>query len=127
MRKKMKDNKEWKNQFRERLLDFSVSILKVASKLPKAPAGFAIANQIVRSGTSVGANFEEAQDASSMRDFLQKLSIALREAKETYYWLKVIKKANLLEEVIIEKELVECNEIVSILVSCVKSAKLKLL
>lgn len=120
------NNKEWKYAIRERLLNFSVSTIRLASKLPKTPAGYAIASQVIRSATSIGANFEEAQDASSTRDFLQKLNISLREAKESYYWLEVIKKAKLLDEININSELSECNEITAILVSSVKTSKAKL-
>lgn len=99
-----KSNNEWKKKFLERLLKFAVRTIKLASKLPKTPAGVAIASQLIKAGTSIGANTEEAQDASSIRDFIQKLGIALREAKETRYWLKVIQEAKLLpyDEVKIE-------------------------
>lgn len=91
-------NDEWKRKFLERLLQFSVRIVLLTNLLPKTPAGFAIASQLIRAGTSVGANVQEAQDASSIRDFIQKLSISLREAKETRYWLEIINRTNLLSE-----------------------------
>lgn len=119
----MKDNKEWKKKFLERLLKFAVRIIILASKLPKNAAGFAIAMQAIKAGTSIGANVEEAQDASSRKDFIQKLSISLREAKETRYWLKVIKEAGLLDASLVNRELVECEEIIAILTSIVKSSK----
>ena len=76
--------------FLDRLLKFSVSVINLSNQLPKTPAWFAIASQFIRSGTSIGANVEEAQDASSTKDFVQKLSIALRKARETNYWLKIM-------------------------------------
>ena len=82
-----------KDELLERLLSFSVKIITLASKLPRTPSGFAIAGQIIRSGTSIGANCEEAQDSSSRKEFLNKINISLKEARETYYWLKVIKRA----------------------------------
>ncbi|OIP57353.1 MAG: four helix bundle protein [Candidatus Levybacteria bacterium CG_4_10_14_0_2_um_filter_36_16] len=117
---------EWKKEFLKRLLNFSVTIVLLANKLPKTPAGFAIASQTVRSGTAVGANVEEAQDASSTKDFIQKLSISLREAKETLYWLEVIKLSALLPAKLVEKEYCECQEIIAILVSSIKKSRLKL-
>lgn len=117
-------NKEWKGKFSERLLKFSVRIIKVVSGLPKTPAGFAIAPQLIKAATSIGANFIEAQDASSAKDFTHKLSISLREAKETEYWLKVIKLSELLSSLETEQELLECAEICAILSSSVKSSKL---
>lgn len=120
-------NKEWKEIFQDRLLEFSVKIIILANILPKTPAGFAIASQLIRAATSVGANFGEAQDASSSKDFLQKLNIALREAKETFYWLRVIEKVNLLPEEKINDAFSECKEIIAVLVKSVKSAKTKIL
>lgn len=124
--KKSGSNNEWKKKFLERLLTFAVRIVRLVGKLPKTPAGFAIASQLIKSGTSVGANTEEAQDASSGRDFIQKLSIALREAKETRYWLKVVSVSDLLSEVEIKQELIECEEIIAILTSSIKSIKAKI-
>ena len=118
-------NAEWKEQFSARLLKFSVDIVKISSRIPKTPAGFAIASQLVRSGTSVGANFQEAQDASSPRDFIHKISISLRESKETLYWLTIINETCLLEGTI-ELEIVEINELIAVLTSIVKTSKLKI-
>ena len=119
----MKDNKEYKKELLDRLLRFAVRVITLAGKLPKTPAGYAIANQIVRSGTSIGANCEEAQDAFSRKDFLKTINIALKEAKETRYWLKVIKLSNLLPHSLVDQELRECNQIVAILTSSVKTLK----
>ena len=121
-----RDNK-WKSEFLERLLKFSVRIILLANRLPKTPAGFAIATQLIKAGTSIGANVNEAQDASSSKDFVQKLSIALREAKETRYWLSIIVRAELLQHQLVEPELKECEEIIAILTSSIKSAKSKYL
>ena len=115
-----------KSELLDRLLKFSVSIIVLSSKLPKTPAGYAIANQIVRSGCSIGANCEEAQNSISAKEFLHSINIGLKEARETYYWLRVIKYSNLLNERLVELELKECNEIVSILVTSVKSLKRKI-
>src|SRR3989344_4127324 len=111
-----------KEEMRQRLLRFSVMIIRLANKLPRTPAGFAIAGQIVRSGTSIGANCEEAQDAVSRNDFLNKLSIALKEARESLYWLKVIMMTGLLG-IEVDVEIGERNEIISILVKSVKTVK----
>src|SRR6185437_9096003 len=107
----MKDTKEWRTSFIQRLLKFSVSIIDVVNKLPKTPAGFAIAHQLVKSGTSIGANFIEAQDASSTPDFIHRLSISLREARETGYWLRIIENAKLAAYIEIKNEIKECDEL----------------
>jgi len=111
------------NDLPERFLKFSVRIIRLANKLPKTPAGFAVASQLIKSGTSIGANYYEAQDASSRNDFLNKISISLREARETHYWLMVIKLSQLLPGDLVDPEIVECNEIISILVKSVKTTK----
>lgn len=112
-----------KQELLDRLLRFSVRIIVLASKLPKTPAGFAIASQIIRSACSIGANCEEAQDAISRKEFLHSINIALREARETRYWLKVIKQARLLLEKLVDIELEECNQIVAIFTTSVKTLK----
>lgn len=64
---------------------FAVRIIHLSSNLPKNPAGFTIADQLVRAGTSIGANFVEAQEATSRKDFFYKVNYSLKEAKETKY------------------------------------------
>lgn len=117
------ENKIRNNNFRERLITFAVRIIALANKLPKTPAGFAIAGQVIRSGTSIGANSQEAQDAVSRNDFLNKISISLKEARETGYWLEVIKRSEILGENIVVPEILECNEIIAMLVKSVKTTK----
>lgn len=121
----MNSNKEWKEKFLRRLLYFSVNIIKIADNLPKTPAGFAIASQLIKAATSIGANVQEAQDASSSRDFIQKLSIALRESKETLYWLDIIRLSSLLKMETTKNESDECEELIAILTSIIKSTKLR--
>jgi len=119
-------NENRKNTIGERLINFAIRIVALVNKLPKTPAGYAIANQLIRSGTSIGANSEEAKDAVSNKDFLNKISISLKEARETFYWLRIIKSSKLLNEIVVNSELDECNEIISILVKSVKTIKNKL-
>ena len=120
-------NSEWKKSFLDRLLKFSVSVVNLSNQLPKTPAGFAIASQFIRSGTSIGANVEEAQDASSTKDFVQKLSIALREARETNYWLRIMQMTEMISKEKTSRVILECGEIIAILTSSVKSSKKKIL
>jgi four helix bundle protein len=109
----------------ERTFSFGVKIVKLASKLPKNSSGFAISSQIVRSGTSVGANVEEAQNASSKKEFIRGITIALKEARETHYWLRIIMESGLVERGL-QPLLDENLEIVKILTSSVKNAKIRL-
>ena len=100
-------------QIQDRALDFGVRIVKFADKLPKSAAGSVLVKQLIRSGVSIGANMEEADGASSKADFINKVIIARKEARETAYWLQLIKRAALvhhetnlkmLDELIVEVE-----------------------
>jgi len=92
-------------------LDETVGVLRTLSK------------QLLRSGTSVGANVREAQSAQSDRDFLYKLEIALKEARETQYWLEIIIESGLIEKQKLDPLLQEANEIGKILVTSTKKIK----
>lgn len=114
-------------QLLDRVLKFAVDIIHLVDKLPKTPAGFNIANQLVRSATSMGANCEEAQGAASKKDFINKMHVVLKEAKESKYWLKIIQLAHLLVGYSVERELKEADELCAIFSSIVKKAKTNLL
>lgn len=109
----------------DRTFKFGVRVVRMANALPKNPAGYAMANQIVRSGTSVGANIEEAQAAFSKRDFIYSMQVALKEARETRYWIRMVTAASLLKESLTAGLLAESEEIVKILTAIVKNAKKK--
>lgn len=79
------NNANRKSNLSERLLDFGAGIVKLTEELPNTIAGRRIGDQLLRSGTSVGANYEEAQAAESKRDFLHKLQLALKELRESNY------------------------------------------
>ena len=79
----------------ERLLELAIRIIRLADALPESPATRHICSQVVRCGTSAGANYEEARGAESNKDFVHKLGICLKELRETRYWLKIIVHANL--------------------------------
>ncbi len=80
----------------QRLLDYGVRIIKLVESLPKTLTGRRIADQPLRSGTSVGAHYEEARGAESREDFAHKLQIALKEIRESNYRLRLISNAQLL-------------------------------
>ena len=112
-----------KQELLDKLFKFSVSIVLLVNKLPKSPAGYAISNQIVRSGTSITANCEEAQDAISKKDFIKSITIALKEAKETKYWLRLLLESKMSTDKQINSLLDECSQIIAILVKSVKTLK----
>lgn len=106
-----------------RCFNFSVEIIRLSSHLPKTPAGFAIANQLIRAGTSVGANVVEAQDAISKKEFIKIMFIALKECRETLYWLALIDKTKLLFSEEIEACLDEGKQLRLILATIIRNTK----
>ncbi len=82
-----------KINIRERALDFGVEIIKLVDIIPKTPAGYIIARQLIKAATSIGANIEEAQSSPTRKDFVNKLNISLKEARESKYWLKLLQKS----------------------------------
>ena len=85
-----------KDDLSERLLNFAVKIIKLAGRLSRTAIGRYIGGQLMRAGTSAGANYEEACGAESRADFFHKLQIVLKELRESFYWLRVIKRAALI-------------------------------
>jgi four helix bundle protein len=82
----------------ERLLDLAATIIRLSDSLPRSPAGSHIADQLIRSGTSPMAHHGEAQSAESRKDFIHKISIALKELRETHRWLKLIHRVPLIKD-----------------------------
>lgn len=105
--------------------DFAVKIIKLANYLEKEKRQYAIANQIIRSGTSIGANIREGVNASTKPDFRYKMSIALKEANETEYWIELIVESKLTDRYKLEQLLKDCKELCKILSCIVKNTKLK--
>jgi len=112
---------------RERTFEFACAIVKFCRVLGAAPgAQRHIAGQLLNAGTSVGANVEEARAAYSKREFISKNSIALKEAREALYWLRIIKTCALAPPEQVTSLLDEANQLVAILTATVKTARLRL-
>jgi four helix bundle protein len=101
---------------------FALRVLKLVSAFPRNIEGRAVAAQLVRSGTSVAANYRAACRARSKAEFLAKLGVALEEADETQLWLELIIEGNLMPPIKVGSLLTEANELVAILVTSRKSA-----
>jgi len=86
----MTDNKEFSKELEKRTREFAVRIIRLSTKLSITPESKVIKNQITKSGTSIGANFREANCSRSKADFRNKIRICESEASETQYWLEVI-------------------------------------
>lgn len=108
----------------KRTLNFSTQIVRLLKILPKDTAGIVLGKQLIRSATSIGANLEEADAASSRKDFFYKISICLKEAKETKYWLNIIISAQILnnEDIVqsVKNLLQEATELSNIFYSITK-------
>lgn len=107
----------------ERFLDFAVRIIKMARVLSQSPAGRHIYDQIVRSGTSAGANYEEARGAESDRDFCHKLGICLKELRETLYWMRLIERADLIPAERMREITQEATELSKIIGKSISTSK----
>lgn len=107
----------------ERSFDFAVRIVKLKDFLFENKKEYEIGRQILRSGTSIGANVAEAQQAQSQADFLTKMNIALKECTETKYWLRLLKATDKLTVHEIKSIYDECVEIEKILYAIVRTTK----
>ena len=107
----------------ERLLDFAARVGKVVDALPESRLGRHIAGQLVRSGTAPAPNYAEACGAESRRDFVHKLSIALKELRESRCWIQLIIKAELLPEQRLSDMLDECEQLCAIVAKSIVTAK----
>ena len=99
----------------DRLINFSVRIIKLSARLPRTSAGKHVAGQILRSGTSPAPNYDEARGAESHNDFVHKLRIVLKELNETAIWLRVIERSQLIRKELLGNILTENNELCRIL------------
>ena len=103
---------------------FALSVITLARTLRKQ-GEYELASQLIRSGTSIGANVEEAQDGFSRADFIAKMGIALKEAAETRYWLRLIRDSNLSPKDKISQAILDAEELHPILRSIVKTSREK--
>ncbi len=111
------------NVILDKAFDFSVRIVNLKKFLNKEQQEHIMANQLLRSGTSIGANVTEADQAQSKADFISKMGIANKEAHETKYWLRLLHKTNYIDEKEFASIINDCQELIKILQSIIKSAK----
>jgi four helix bundle protein len=116
-------SKDCKFDLEDRLVGFAARCIKVATSLPANAAGHHLMGQLTRSGTSPALNYGEAQSAESRRDFIHKMKICLKELRETVVCLKIIIHAELLGKERLEGLVKEANELISIFVKSISTAK----
>ncbi len=107
----------------EKSIDFGARIVKLHRYLSKTQHESVLSKQVLRSGTSIGANINEAQYGNSKADFIAKLHIALKETAETEYWLHVLHRSDYLDENMSDSLLRDCIEIKRILIASINTAK----
>ena len=109
----------------QRTIEYSLRILKTYRQLAKNDAGRELGNQLLRSGTSIGANYHEAQGAQSKADFISKVSIAYKEALETLYWLRIMEREGSFREAVTSGIIAETEELIKIFSSILLTSKRK--
>ena len=110
-------------EFKERTRKFALRIMRLCRALPKDDEGRVIARQLLRSGTSVGANYRAVSRARSRAEFIAKLGIVVEEMDETIYWLGLIEDGKLLPEKSLKEIKVEANELMAIVAASQLTAK----
>ncbi len=114
---KLMENKEFSQKLEKRTRLFAVSVINLSTLLPNNPEGRVIRNQITKSGTSIGANYREANRSRSKADFKNKIKICESEASETQYWLEVIVDSNMLNWERVKQDHQECSELLALFAS----------
>jgi four helix bundle protein len=112
-----------KEELKNRTKFFALMIIKLVDDLPKTKAGHAIGNQLIRSATSIAANYRAACRARSNADFISKITIVEEESDETLFWLELISEANLLNIEKLKDVLKEADELTAIFTASGKTAK----
>ena len=105
--------------------EFAIRTVYLARDLVEQKREFVLSKQVLRSGTSIGANVEEANQAQSKKDFVHKLSIALKEATETNYWLRLLRDTKLINESLAESLISDCRQLERILTASIRTSKRK--
>lgn len=103
--------------------DFAVNVVKAVGGLPRTTTGFELGRQVIRSGTSIGANVEEAQGARTKPEFIHSMNIAKREARETRFWLRVLGACRLLKQEVVGNLIADAERLIRILTAIVRTAE----
>ncbi|HCL4444708.1 TPA: four helix bundle protein [Clostridium botulinum] len=110
----------------DKAFSFALDIIELYKNLTLKKREYVLSKQILRSGTSIGANIKEGINGQSKKDFLSKISIALKEAEETEYWIELLRYSNYIDDKTSSLLLENCKEIIKILVTTIKTTKINL-
>ena len=113
------------NLIKDKSFDFAIRIVNLSKLIAQREKEFIISKQLIRSGTSIGALIREAEHAESRADFIHKLSISLKEANETEYWIDILFKTNFITVDEYESIRIDIKEILRLLISIIKKLKEK--
>ena len=112
-----------REDLRIRTRRYALAIMELSTLIPNNPRGWIISKQVLRSGTSVGAQYREVCRAKSNPDFISKMEGSLRELDETQYWIELLKESKLVEEKELNAVALETNELIAIFTTIVKKVK----
>jgi four helix bundle protein len=115
-----------KNIVQEKSYAFALRVVKLYRWLCEGKKEYVLSKQILRSGTSIGANVEEAIGGMSEKDFSAKMTIAYKEARETHYWLRLMHDSGLIDQAAFESVTQDCDELLKLLGSITKTMKTKI-
>jgi len=111
------------SDLKDRTKAFSIRVIKLTEAIPKSRTAEVIGRQLLRSGTSVGANYRAARRAKSAADFIHKMGIVEEEIDESAYWLELLVEAGLVQQSKLAALMKECDEITAIVVASIKTAR----
>ena len=110
-------------ELKQRTKRFALQVIELVNKLPQNKTTFVIGNQLIRSGTSVGANYRSACQGRSKADFISKMGVVLEEADETLYWLELLLESGIVSQQQLAPLMKEANELVAIFTASLKTAR----
>lgn len=113
------------NVIKTKSYEFAIRIVKAYKFLSSEQKEFVLSKQLLRSGTAIGALVRESEHAESKADFIHKMSIALKEANETEYWLLLLHDTDYFEKKLFESIVADCQELIRLLISIINTAKRK--
>jgi len=114
-----------RNIVKEKSFDFALKIVRLSQILINQKKEFVLSNQLLRAGTSIGANIRESEHAESLKDFIHKLSIALKEANETEYWIELLFRSDQIDDVVYKEIKNDITELLKLLTAILKTSKSK--
>ncbi len=112
------------NIVKTKSFSFAIRVVKLYQHLIKKEKEYILSTQVLKSGTSIGANVEEADGGISKADFSNKISIAYKEAKETHYWLRLLSATGYINRKIFDSMIEDCNELCKLLFSIIKTTRI---